>query len=63
MVALKQDAGNIASTTAKIALSSEAAGGKTVEKKLLLSMTVGSLKAMCAKLFKVEVIRQSLVYK
>ena len=26
-------------------------------------MTVGALKAMCAKLFKTEVIRQSLIYK
>lgn len=26
-------------------------------------MTVNALKSMCAKLFKVEVIRQKLVYK
>ena len=29
--------------------------GKTLTKKLLLTMTVNQLKAMCAKLFKVEV--------
>jgi hypothetical protein len=26
-------------------------------------MTVGDLKAMCAKLFKTEVIRQTIIYK
>jgi len=60
-VSLKQDAGNIASTSAKVTLSS-GVGGKALQKKLLLSMTVGGVKAMCAKLFKVEVIRQRLVY-
>lgn len=37
--------------------------GKLLEKKLLLSMTVGSLKAMCAKLFRIEVIKAKLIYK
>ena len=36
--------------------------GKTLTKKLLLSMTVNQLKAMCAKLFKVEVTDQTLMY-
>jgi hypothetical protein len=30
---------------------------------VLLSMTVAALKAMCSKLFKVEVINQSLSYR
>ncbi|CDW74583.1 UNKNOWN [Stylonychia lemnae] len=65
MVSLKQDAKNIASTSAKIKLISQctSTNGKTLEKKLITSMTVGALKAMCAKLFKIEVIRQSLIYK
>ena len=37
--------------------------GKTLTKKLLLTMTVNQLKAMCAKLFKVEVMEQCLIYK
>ena len=62
---LKQENSNIASTSAKLKLVSECSStsGKTLEKKLLTSMTVGDLKSMCAKLFKVEVIRQTLVYK
>jgi len=36
--------------------------GKQLEKKLLLTMTVGNLKAMCAKLFKIEVLKQKLSY-
>ena len=58
MVSLKQEGTNIASTSAKIKLVAKAGPtlGKTLEKKLLLSMTVGGLKAMCAKLFKIEVI-------
>jgi hypothetical protein len=51
---------NIASTTAKIKLIGN---GKTLEKKLLLSMTVKDLMSMCAKLLKIEVIRQRLVYQ
>ena len=31
-------------------------------KKLLQSMTVNQLKAMCAKLFKIEVTQQTLMY-
>jgi hypothetical protein len=34
----------------------EASEGKVLEKKLLLSMTVNNLKAMAAKLFKIEVL-------
>ncbi len=54
MVNMKQEGTNIASTSAKIQLISHCKEnmGKTLEKKLLLSMTVGNLKAMCAKLFK-----------
>ena len=36
--------------------------GKTLTKKLLLSMTVNQLKAMCGKLFKVEVVEMTLMY-
>ena len=36
--------------------------GKTLSKKLLLTMTVNQLKAMCAKLFKIEVTQQTLMY-
>lgn len=36
--------------------------GKTLTKKLLLTMTVNQLKAMCAKLFKIEVTQQTLMY-
>ena len=35
---------------------------KILSKKLLLGMSVAQLKAMCSKLFKVEVINQKLVY-
>lgn len=61
-VSLKQEQNNISSTSAKLKLISVATG-KTLEKKLLLSMTVNELKAMCSKLFKIEVIRQKLTYK
>lgn len=54
IVSLKKEGTNIASTSAKIKLTS---GTKTLEKKLLLSMTVKDLKSMCAKLFKIEVIK------
>lgn len=65
MVSLKQEGTNIKSTSAKLKLMSACSttNGKILEKKLLLAMTVGSLKAMCAKLFKVEVIRSRLIYK
>lgn len=57
-VNLKQEGTNIASTSAKIKLVSKtsATEGKVLEKKLLLSMTVNALKAMCSKLFKLEVL-------
>ena len=61
-VTLKKEGTNIASTSAKIRLTGVATG-KSLEKKLLLSMTVKELKAMCAKLFKVEVIKSKLFYK
>ena len=58
MVNLKKEPTNIAATSAKVKLISKipATTGKTLEKKLLLSMTVSQLKAMCSKFFKVEVI-------
>lgn len=36
--------------------------GKKMTKKLLLSMTVNQLKAMCAKLFKIEITELTLMY-
>jgi hypothetical protein len=64
MVNLKQEGTNIASTSAKIKLVSKSGPttGKMLEKKLLLSMTVSALKAMCSKFFKIEVIQQKLTY-
>ena len=55
---------NIATSTARVQLISEVEPtvGKTLTKKLLLSMTVNQLKAMCAKLFKIEVTQQTLMY-
>lgn len=41
----------------------KATQGKQLTKKLLLSMTVASLKALCSKLFKVEALNILLVYK
>ena len=50
--------------SAKVSLVSdvEATKGKQLNKKLLLTMTVAQLKAMCSKLFKVELIKCKLVY-
>lgn len=64
IVSLKKEGTNIASSSAKIKLKSKcsASEGKILEKKLLTSMTVGSLKAMCAKLFKTEMIKQRMIY-
>jgi hypothetical protein len=58
MVNVKSEATNITSTSAKVELVSEGAAtaGKTLKKKILKSMTVGALKSMCSKLFKIEVI-------
>ena len=55
---------NIATSSARVQLISEAEPtmGKTLTKKLLLSMTVNQLKAMCGKLFKVEVVEMTLMY-
>ena len=55
---------NLDANSAKVQLISDvqATRGKTLNKKLLLSMTVAQLKAMCSKLFKIEVIQQNLVY-
>jgi hypothetical protein len=63
IVSLKKEGTNIASTSAKIKLVGVTAGGKILEKKLLLSMTVKDLKGMCAKLFKIEVIKSKLIYR
>ena len=64
MVKMTDTTSNISSTSAKVTLISEVEStkGKTLDKKLHLSMTVTALKAMCSKLFKVEVLNQVLVY-
>ena len=59
---LKKMGNNIASTSAKVKLIAKTVSSKSFEKKLLLNMTVKDLKAMCAKLFKIEVIKSKLVY-
>jgi hypothetical protein len=61
IVSLKKEGTNIASTSAKLKLIGPG-GSKVLEKKLLLSMTLKDLKAMCGKLFKIEVIRVRLSY-
>jgi hypothetical protein len=65
MVSLKKEVKNISGGAAKVEFISEcsATNGKTLTKKLLLSMSVSALKAMCSKLFKVEVINQKLFYR
>ena len=65
MVNLKKEVKNIAQGAAKIEFIGECstAEGKVITKKVLLTMTVSSLKAMCSKLFKVEVINQKLFYR
>lgn len=58
LVNLKKDVKNISGGAAKIEFISECAStsGKTLTKKVLLTMSVSALKAMVSKLFKVEVI-------
>ena len=58
LVNLKKEVKNISGGSAKVEFHSECAAtnGKTLTKKVLLSMSVSALKAMCSKLFKVEVI-------
>ena len=64
MISLKIEKSNMNSTSAKVTLISEGSktNGKTLSKKLLLTMTVAALKSMCSKLFKIEVIHQQLFY-
>ena len=63
-VKLQPDKHTIATQSARVQLISEVEPtvGKTLTKKLLLTMTVNQLKAMCAKLFKIEVTQQCLMY-
>lgn len=64
-VSIQKEGTNISNSSAKVSLISEIpeTEGKKIDKKLLLSMTVSSLKAICSKLFKVEPIKQLLVYQ
>ena len=64
MVQIQKELNLISSSSAKVDIISEveATKGKTLSKKLLLTMSVAQLKAMCSKLFKVEVINQKLLY-
>lgn len=61
MVNLKTEGKNIAQLSAKMDLIYETTG-KTLTKKLLFSMTITALKAMVAKIFKVNPLEQSLYY-
>ena len=65
MVNIKKEATNIAATAAKMELISylPKTEGKVLEKKLLLTMTVTALKAMCSKMFKEDVLNISLEYR
>lgn len=58
MVNLKSEGKNISQLSAKIELINMMpdSNGKTYNKKLLLGMSITDLKAMCSKLFKVDVL-------
>lgn len=64
MVSAQKEGTNISNSSAKVELVSEvdATAGKTLNKKLLLSMTVAQLKALCSKLFKADALAVTLVY-
>ncbi len=64
MVQIQKEMNMLSNSSAKVEIISEveATKGKALKKKLLLTMSVAQLKAMCSKLFKVEVINQKLVY-
>jgi len=64
VVQIQKDLNLISTSAAKVDIVSEVpdTNGKVLNKKLLLTMTVAQLKAMCSKLFKVEVINQQLIY-
>lgn len=63
MVSLKQDvaASKMQSNSASLIL--KCGDKKPLAKKLILSTTIATLKSICSKLFKVEVIKQSLSYQ
>lgn len=65
LVNVKKEATSIAATAAKMELISHipASDGKVFSKKLLLTMTVTALKAMCSKLFKEDVLNLRLEYR
>jgi len=65
LVNIKKEATNIASTSGSMQIISrmEASEGKVYSKKLLFSMTVTALKAMCSKLFKIDVLSVYLEYR
>ena len=64
-VSIQKEGTNIQNSTAQVELIShiEETQGKVLKKKLLLTMTVASLKAICSKLFKVEVLKMKLYYQ
>jgi len=65
MVNIKKEATNIAATVAAMELISHmpATLDKVFKKKLLLTMTVTALKAMCSKLYKEDVLNINLEYR
>ena len=64
LVNLMKEGKNIAQTSAKVTFINllPNSNGKEITKKMLLSMPVTDLKALIAKLLKVEVLKQDLTY-
>lgn len=64
-VSLQKEGTSIQNSSAEVTLISEveATQGKTLKKKLLLTMTVAALKSVCSKLFKIEALRVVLFYQ
>jgi hypothetical protein len=64
-VSIQKEGTNISNSSAKVDLISQvpATLGKTMSKKLLMTMTVAQLKSLCSKLFQVESLRVKLVYE
>jgi len=65
LISLHKEGKNISQTSAQVELVSYApvTEGKTMKKKLLLSMSVTNLKAMCSKLFKINLLNMKIVYR
>lgn len=64
-VSIQKEGTNIQNSTAQVELISHIPEtmGKVLKKKLLLTMTVAAVKAICSKLFKTEVLKITLYYQ